>query len=226
MQTFKTVTKRKPPWIAPSILSCDFLRLGQELTDIEQAGADFVHLDIMDDHFVPNISFGPAIVKHVAQKTNLPMIAHLMIDNPLKYAKIFSEMDVFGISFHIEAVEDPWGVLDSIKELGLQGGIAIKPSTEIQSPERLVEECDFILVMSVEPGYSGQGFMPVALPKIELLATLREKMNIDCPIEVDGGVNYETAKLCRDAGADILVSASYIFGSNDYRRAIDSLRTM
>ncbi|MFP4459193.1 MAG: ribulose-phosphate 3-epimerase [Candidatus Zixiibacteriota bacterium] len=222
--SFQEITQTETPWIAPSILSCNFLEMGKELDAIEEAGADFVHLDIMDDHFVPNISFGPAIVKHVAQKTQIPMIAHLMIDNPLKYARIFYEMNVFGISFHIEAVDNYWEVIDGIKSLGMQAAIAIKPSTEIKEAEKLVEKCDFILIMSVEPGYSGQSFMEVALPKIENLRKISEKMNKSLPIEVDGGINSNTARLCRDAGANILVSASYIFKSKDYKKAIESLR--
>lgn len=205
-------SERPAPYIAPSVLSCDFLKLGLELKSLENIGADIVHLDIMDGHFVPNISFGPPLVSAVRKGTGLPLIAHLMVTDPLFYANKMADNNVDGISFHLEAVEDPYYVLKRIKETTDFVGCAIKPSTHINYPEKLLENFDFILVMSVEPGFSGQKFMEVALPKIELLSNLKSKLGLkEKLIEVDGGVNGETAQLCMNAGADILVSASFIF---------------
>jgi ribulose-phosphate 3-epimerase len=214
------------PLVAPSVLSADFLNLGAELKSIEDAGADLVHLDIMDAHFVPNISFGSSVVKAVRRGTSLPLIAHLMIDYPLEYATRFAEIGVEAVSFHIEAVSEPFDVLKSIRELGLITGLAIKPSTKIDNYEQLIERCDFILIMSVEPGFSGQSFIPDALPKIEQLAKTREKLGRFIPIEVDGGINDITSRLCIDAGADILVSANYIFGSSNRKGAIEGIKNM
>ncbi len=212
------------PWIAPSILSADFLNIGEELKSLEQAGADAIHLDIMDGHFVPNISFGPAFVEAVRRGTELPLIAHMMIEDPLKYGTIFAEAGVEAISFHIESVDNPFGVVERIRSLDALAGIAIKPSTHIRNYEKLAENADFILIMSVEPGFSGQSFKEIALERIDRFTRIREELGLEFKIEVDGGVKGDNSELVRDAGADILVSASYILGSSDRKKAIETLR--
>ena len=212
------------PWITPSILSADFLNLKHEIQSLERSGADALHLDIMDGHFVPNISFGPAFVKAVVQGTKLPTIAHLMISNPLEYAKIFADIGVPAISFHIETTDEPIIMLENFKKLGITAGVAIKPSTPINDYHSLAENADFILVMSVEPGFSGQSFKKIALERIEKFQKIRKENNLAFKIEVDGGVNSKNVQQCRDAGADILVSASYILSNPDRKDAIKILR--
>jgi len=205
--------------IAPSILSADFSKLGQEIRDIEKAGADWIHVDVMDGHFVPNITIGPAVVRSIRPVTRLPLDVHLMIKNPGKYIESFAKAGSDIITFHSEVEEDPKEVIKLIKYYNKKAGISIKPGTGIGPIKKILPMVDMVLVMTVEPGFAGQGFISDCLPKIERLRRIFKK-----DIEVDGGINLETSRDCRAAGANALVAGSYIFGSKDYSAAIKKLR--
>ena len=203
--------------IAPSILSADFGRLNEDIATVDDH-CDYIHVDVMDGHFVQNLTFGAPVVKYI--KSKKPLDVHLMIENPMEYIDDFADAGADVLTFHYEAVENPQVILKMIKDRGMKAGISVKPGTDIQVVEDLLPELDWFLVMSVEPGFGGQGFMESALDKIKWL---REKApNLD--IAVDGGVKADTGKLCREAGANILVAGSYIFGADDRKKAIDSLR--
>lgn len=211
--------------VAPSVLSANFAELKKDLDSIKECHADWVHYDVMDGHFVPNISFGYSILKDVSKVTDLFLDVHLMISDPRKYAKEFINANASLIVFHIEAVEKEEDVLELIqfiKSHNVQVGISIKPATPVSAIEKYLELIDLVLVMSVEPGFGGQSFMPSALDKIKTLHSLKEKY--DFLIEVDGGINGETGKLCKDAGADVLVAGSYVFNAQDRKKAIESLK--
>lgn len=205
----------------PSILSADFGKLNEEIASVE-AHSDWISVDVMDGHFVPNITVGMPVVKCL--KTKLPIECHLMIENPWNYIEDFAKAGARMISVHYETL-GPDGarvreVLQQIRDLGCLAALAIKPATPVEVAEAFLDVMDGAVVMSVEPGFGGQAFMPVALDKIAWLRSHKPELKI----VVDGGVNAETAKLCREAGADILVAGSYIFGSNDRAAAIESLR--
>lgn len=203
--------------IAPSILSADFGRLNEDIATVDEY-CDYIHVDVMDGHFVPNLTFGAPVVKDINSKK--PLDVHLMIENPLEYIDDFTKAGADVLTFHYEAVDNPLPSINMIKERGIKAGISVKPGTDITLVEKILPELDWFLVMSVEPGFGGQSFMPVALEKIKWL---REKApNLD--IAVDGGINAETGKLCREAGANILIAGSYIFKADDRRAAIRSLR--
>ncbi|MCX5666000.1 MAG: ribulose-phosphate 3-epimerase [Candidatus Omnitrophica bacterium] len=205
--------------IAPSILSADFSKLGQEVRLIEDAGADWIHVDVMDGHFVPNITIGPAVVSSIRPATKLPLDVHLMIKNPGKYIESFAKAGSDIITFHSEIEEDPREVIKLIKYYNKKAGISIKPKTGIGAIEKLLPMVDMVLVMTVEPGFAGQNFIMDCLPKIENLRKIFKK-----DIEVDGGINEETAIDCRKSGANALVAGSYVFGAKDYSAAIKNLR--
>lgn len=203
--------------IAPSILSADFGRLNDDIATIDEY-VDYIHIDVMDGHFVPNLTFGAPVVKHI--KSSKPLDVHLMIENPGNYVDEFAKAGAEILSFHYEAEENSLGLIRKIKEKGMRAGISIKPGTDVKVLENLLPELDWVLIMSVEPGFGGQSFMPGALDKIKWL---REKApTLD--IAVDGGINVDTGKLCRDAGANILIAGSYIFGAEDRVAAIELLR--
>ncbi|MBA4336373.1 ribulose-phosphate 3-epimerase [bacterium] len=203
--------------IAPSILSADFGKLNEDIATVEDY-VDYLHIDVMDGHFVPNLTFGAPVVKCI--KSKKPLDVHLMIENPMEYIDDFAKAGANILSFHYEAVENPRVLINMIKERGIKAGMSVKPGTEVEVLEEFLSELDWVLVMSVEPGFGGQSFMPSALDKIKWL---REKApNLD--IAVDGGINEETAKLCKEAGANILVAGSYIFKAKDRLKAIESLR--
>ncbi len=210
--------------IAPSLLSANFAYLKQELDAIKEA--DWVHYDVMDGHFVPNISFGYSILNDVSKVTDLYLDVHLMISDPLKYVDNFIDSHADSITFHFEAMaEDKIGdLIDYLKSKNVAVGISIKPDTDVKVLIPYLSKLDLILVMSVEPGFGGQKFNDSALEKISWLASQKETNDYHYLIEVDGGINEQTAKLCRDAGADVLVAGSYIFGSDDYLQKIDSLK--
>lgn len=205
--------------IAPSILSADFSRLGQEIKDVEKGGADWIHIDVMDGHFVPNITMGPIVVKSMRPVTKMPLDVHLMIKNPEKYVEPFVKAGSDIITFHIEAEEDPKEIIKLIKYFKKKVGVSIKPKTDLKSIDGILHMVDMVLVMTVEPGFSGQGFMAECLPKIEDLRKVFKK-----DIEVDGGMNAGTARDVIKHGANVIVAGTSIFGQSDYGEAIKKLR--
>ena len=210
--------------ISPSILSADFSRLGDEMVAIQNAGAEWVHIDVMDGSFVPNISFGAPVYSCVRKHCSLPFDVHLMIDQPIRYLDDFAKAGADLITIHAEATDQIAKTLLAIKERKIAAGLSIKPATPVSAIEEYLPLCDLVLVMSVEPGFGGQKFMPSAVEKIRQLAQVREEMGLHFEIEVDGGINAQTAPLCIQAGVDVLVAGSAVFGKSDYKSAIDSLR--
>lgn len=206
--------------ISPSILSADFMNLESEINAIKDCGVKWVHIDVMDGHFVPNISIGVPVVKSIRKKTDLFLDTHLMIDNPEKYVEVFAKAGSDLITFHLEATENPADVIKLVKSLGKKVGISIKPKTEAKEIFPYLNDVDLVLVMTVEPGFGGQEFMHDCAMKIP---EIREKAPEDLIIQVDGGINNLTGKICKSLGANSLVAGSYIYGSEDYQRAIDSL---
>ena len=210
--------------IAPSILSADFANLQQEITMIDQAGADYIHLDIMDGHFVDNITFGAPIINKLRPYTKKVFDTHLMIENAHKYIESFAKAGSDIITFHYEATSEPQKIAEEIKHYGCKAGISIKPSTSEKVLDDLYPYFDQILVMTVEPGFGGQSFLDSQLPKIEYIRNKISQCNKDIDLEVDGGINNLTKDKVINAGANILVSGSYIFGHSSYQEAISSLR--
>ncbi|MDD5060502.1 MAG: ribulose-phosphate 3-epimerase [Candidatus Omnitrophica bacterium] len=207
--------------IAPSILSADFGCLALELKKVEKAGADLIHVDVMDGHFVPNITIGPVVVKYMRKATKLDLDVHLMIENPAKYVDAFVKAGSDMITVHIETIS-PRGLADiarKLKNRGIKLGISLNPSTPIARVKNVLNIVDFVLVMSVNPGFGGQAFIPQAVNKIRQLRAIFKK-----DIAVDGGINNLTAEQVKEAGANILVAGSYIFGAKNVQDAINSLR--
>ena len=210
--------------IAPSILSADFSNLARDIDAAAKAGADWAHIDVMDGHFVPNITIGAPVVKSLKKATKLPLDVHLMITDPQKYWKDFQKAGADIIVFHIEAVKNAKELIEEIKASGIKAGISIKPKTPVSEIKALLPILDLVLVMTVEPGFGGQDFMEDMLPKISDLRKIIDDNKYNCIIEVDGGINGDTAKLCVKAGANALVSGNYIFSAADIKKAIESLR--
>ena len=210
--------------IAPSLLSADFSKLAEELKDIEKAGADLVHLDIMDGHFVPNLTFGAPIIKALRAHTQLVFDAHLMVYNPENYIDVLAESGVEMLSFHVEVAPHADRIIHMIKDKGIKAGIVLNPGTPIQHIECLLPIIDYVLIMSANPGFGGQKFITYTLDKISALRQLIMENNLSCLIEVDGGVNSQNVKEIIKAGADILVAGSAVFGQKDRKAAIDALR--
>jgi ribulose-phosphate 3-epimerase len=210
--------------IAPSILSSDFLRLGEEIRAVESAGADFVHLDVMDGHFVPNITIGPDIVKAVDTVTDLPLDVHLMITDPEDYLEKFVRSGADYLTVHVEAQVHLHRTVTRIRELGARAGVSLNPSTPVSSLVEILPFVDLILVMSVNPGFGGQSFIPTTLEKIRSLRRMIDGGGHTILLEVDGGIKPDNADAVREAGADILVSGSGVFCSENYRESITRLR--
>jgi ribulose-phosphate 3-epimerase len=209
--------------VAPSILACDFARLGEEVADVTRAGADWIHCDVMDGHFVDNISFGSAFVEAAARNTNLPLDVHLMITNPDRYLDRYLPV-AHTVDIHLEADADVPETLKRIRAAGKKAGLAINPHTPIGSIDPYLGQFDLLLVMTVEPGFGGQPFMEDMLPKIRAAAEMRDKAALDFRITVDGGINVETARKCREAGANIMVAGTSVFRAKDRAAEIAAMR--
>ncbi|MBQ9365171.1 MAG: ribulose-phosphate 3-epimerase [Schwartzia sp.] len=210
--------------VAPSILSADFSKLGDEIKKVSDAGADCIHIDVMDGRFVPNITLGAPIVKCVRHITKKPFDVHLMIEHPEDMIESFSDAGADIITFHVEATHHSHRLIQAIKKLGCRAGVAINPATPACMVEPIIEDIDMVLVMTVNPGFGGQKFIPSTLRKIRDIRNMADKCEHDIDIEVDGGINDLTAKDVIAAGANVLVAGSYVYGASDVKRAIASLR--
>ncbi|MDG0815855.1 ribulose-phosphate 3-epimerase [Bdellovibrio sp. PAP01] len=207
--------------VAPSILSADFANLEKEIKAVTEAGADWIHVDVMDGHFVPNITIGIPVVKSLKKVSSIPLDVHLMIEEPEKYIEQFVKAGSDYLTIHVESTKDPAAVLKQIRALGAKAGITLRPRTAVSEVLPLLPLCDLVLVMTVEPGFGGQSFMHDQIAKISALRSEIEKHQLNCLIEVDGGINAETAKLCHEA--DVFVAGSFVFGK-DYKKAIVELK--
>ena len=210
--------------IAPSILSANFNNLLEEVKSVDNA--EFLHIDVMDGHFVPNISIGALVYKNLKKEVDMVFDVHLMISDPDKYAEDFIKAGADYLTFHFEAVEDVSKTIKHFKDLGVKVGISVKPNTDVKVLDPYLEYLDLILIMSVEPGFGGQKFMPNALDKVKYLKELRDKNDYLYLIEIDGGINLETAKLAVNAGVDILVAGTSIFKSSNRRKMIEELNLL
>ncbi len=210
--------------IAPSILSADFSRLGEEIRAVEKAGADVIHVDVMDGHFVPNITIGPLVVRAVREITALPVDVHLMISEPDRYLQAFSDAGADWITVHVEACTHLHRTLGFIKDLGKKAGAVLNPATSLATLDYVLEEVDLVMLMSVNPGFGGQSFIESTLDKIRRLRQLLDKVNPNAGIEVDGGISPETIGRVAAAGANIFVAGSAIYGQQDYGEVIRTLK--
>ena len=210
--------------ISPSVLAADLSNLAAAVVELKNAGAEMAHLDVMDGMFVPNMSFGMPVIEAMRNKSDITFDVHLMINEPERYAQRFIDAGADILTFHYEACKDSAALLDEIKARGVKASISIKPKTEAQEIFHLLDKCDMVLVMTVEPGYGGQSFMPDMLPKVKAIREEANRRGLDIDIQVDGGINPETAKLCKEAGANVLVAGSSVFKASDRKAAIDALR--
>ncbi|MFY0544481.1 ribulose-phosphate 3-epimerase [Brevibacillus sp. H7] len=211
--------------IAPSILSANFARLGEEILDVERGGADWIHVDVMDGHFVPNITIGPLIVEAIRPVTKLPLDVHLMIEEPDRYIPQFVKSGADFVTVHQEACRHLHRTLHLIKEQGAKAGVVLNPATPLVTIESVLEDVDLVLLMTVNPGFGGQKFIHSVLPKVKALRSMLNERGLQSvEIEIDGGVNPQTARLCEEAGATVLVAGSAVFNQTDRAQAIAAIR--
>ncbi|WLR52297.1 ribulose-phosphate 3-epimerase [Bacillus tianshenii] len=210
--------------LAPSILSADFAKLGEEIKDVERGGADYIHVDVMDGHFVPNITIGPLIVDAIRPVTDLPLDVHLMIENPDQYIPEFAKAGADIITVHVEACPHLHRTIQLIKQQGVKAGVVLNPATPVETIQHIIEDLDMVLLMTVNPGFGGQKFIDSVVPKIKRVKELVDATGKDIEIEVDGGVNPETAKIVKDAGANVLVAGSAVFNKEDRQAAMEAIR--
>jgi ribulose-phosphate 3-epimerase len=210
--------------IAPSILSADFSKLGEEIKAVEMAGADYIHVDVMDGHFVPNITLGPLVVHAIRPMTKLPLDVHLMIENPDSYIEAFADAGADIITVHVEAAPHLHRTIQLIKSKGVKAGVVLNPATPVDAIKHIIHDIDLVLLMTVNPGFGGQSFIHSVVPKIKEVFELVQTNGLNVEIEVDGGVNAETAPICIEAGANVLVAGSAIYGKKDIKDAISTIR--
>ncbi|MCH5336113.1 MAG: ribulose-phosphate 3-epimerase [Campylobacter sp.] len=211
-------------YVAPSLLAANFLKLEDEVKAVSEAGADLLHIDVMDGHFVPNLTFGPCVIEKISSISKVPLDVHLMVKNVSSFVEMFLPLKPKFLSFHIEAEAHPIRLCEYLRSQGIHPAIVLNPHTPISSIKTMIEFVDMVLLMSVNPGFGGQKFLPLVYEKITELRELIDKKNAKVFIEVDGGINGLNAPNLEEAGADILVAGSYIFSSNDYQNAIKSLK--
>ena len=214
--------------ISPSILSADFSQLGNEIKKLSDAGADMIHVDVMDGHFVPNLTIGPPVIKDLKKYSSIPFDVHLMISPVHKYIEAYAEAGADIITIHPEATDDLQSSIDKIRELNKKVGVSLNPKTKIDTIKNELNQIDLVLIMSVNPGFGGQKFMPEVLQKIKDLVNIRDEKKLNFDIEIDGGINFDNSKLAIEAGANILVSGTTVFKSNNgnIKKNIDLLRSV
>ncbi|MFW0779917.1 ribulose-phosphate 3-epimerase [Rossellomorea marisflavi] len=210
--------------IAPSILSADFSKLGEDIREVEAGGADYIHVDVMDGHFVPNITLGPPIVKAIRPITGLPLDVHLMISEPAKYVDAFADAGADYITVHVEADPHIHRTIQLIKNRGVKAGVVLNPGTASELIKPLIADIDMVLLMTVNPGFGGQAFIPSVVTKIKEIRKWADELNPALEIEVDGGINPETIAVCAEAGADVFVAGSAIYNQRDRKKAIEDLK--
>jgi len=210
--------------LAPSILSADFSRLGDEIKAVEEAGADYIHIDVMDGHFVPNITIGPLVVEAIKNVTKLPLDVHLMISNPDKYIKDFIKAGSSILSVHAETCPHLQRTINHIRELGIKPAVVLNPSTSLSTLEYILEEVDMVLLMTVNPGFGGQKFIPSMIPKIKKLRKLVDEKHLPVELEVDGGINLDNISKVVKAGADVIVAGSAVFKSKDCKETVMQMK--
>ncbi|WP_416150997.1 ribulose-phosphate 3-epimerase [Salipaludibacillus sp. HK11] len=210
--------------IAPSILAANFSKLGEDIKEVEEGGADYIHVDVMDGHFVPNITIGPLVVEAIRPLTKLPLDVHLMIENPDKFIPSFVKAGADIISVHVEACPHLHRTIHMVKDLGVKVGVVLNPASSVDTIKHVIDDVDLVLLMTVNPGFGGQSFIEPVMTKVKEVKELVDISGRDIDIEIDGGVNVETAKLCIDAGANVLVAGSAVYGKEDRKKAIESIR--
>lgn len=210
--------------IAPSILAADFSKLGEEVREVEKAGADWIHIDVMDGHFVPNITMGPIVVDALRPLTKLPLDVHLMIEDPDRYIEDFAKAGADWITVHVEAATHLHRTIQLIRSFGVKPGVVLNPHTPIESIQHILEDVDMVLFMTVNPGFGGQKFIHSVIPKVEQLAKIVKDKGLSIEIQIDGGINEETIVLCAKAGATVFVAGSAIYGKEDRTQALQSIK--
>jgi ribulose-phosphate 3-epimerase len=218
------MTRRSEVLVAPSLLSADFSRLGEEIHAVQEAGADWLHIDVMDGHFVPNITIGPLVVEAVKRSAKVPLDVHLMIDHPERYVEDFHSAGANILSIHPEVSAHLHGTLVRIRDLGMKAGVALNPATSLCSIENVLSELDVIMIMTVNPGFGGQSFIPTMFPKIKSVRKMIDESGYDILLEVDGGVTPKNTSDLSEAGVNVLVAGSAVFGSPPYKEAIEAIR--